>query len=650
MLGFPSAVLPPALRPLLVLASLGLVTIAVWTLYSQALPGRFLFDDIAFLGPLSSIHDGLSALVFIVSGDGGPLGRPIALATFALQAGSWPDNPAAMLRVNFAIHLLTVWAVFLLATGLVLLRQPAGKSQSQWIGLAVSALWGLSPFLATTHLMIWQRVTSLSGLFVMAGLAAFVWAHLIARDRSRIASSLLVAGLGMGTFLAAFSKENGALLPLLALVILALWIPRPFWMERRLDRGLIVLLAMVPSLLVLGYLISLVPGVLQHGYGPERYYSPEQRLMSQPAILLEYLSNLLLPRAAAVTPFMDRLPAPAGWLTPPLTLIAGIFWPALAILAVWVRRPAPYLVFGLAFFLTGHLVESSIVGVELYFAHRNYVPSFGLYFALVYAAATVPAAHRRLATLSLTAYGILFALVLWQATNAWSEPDVAAEIWWRENPHSERATQFLAAQYLRRNDPQAARRILDETAHRNPGLALIQIQRTQLCLGRENEFPQLRAEVTEALRTAPHQIDAITELAASVRGKIRSLCAPRDLAALTAMTDALWANPAYSGSPKAKANLLMTKGFIRAEEGHEAQAVALFLEAYKLYRHLDMALYAAALMVHMGELERASSFLQGVRAQAPSHPVEGFAWRARIDIFMDLYHVAKARASAHNRT
>lgn len=428
----------PVLQRLFPILLLGLLLGAVGLLYSLAQPGYALFDEWPSLDGLKSIQDWPSTLAYILSGQTGPLGRPLALATFATQAWAWPDQPGALLQTNFALHLLATGCCFAFATGLARLHLPDSTSSPLWIGLGTAALWGLSPFLATTHLMIIQRMNSLAGLWVFAGLAAFVWAHVIDKKKVWQRRCLLIAGLGVATILGTLSKENGALLPLLALIILGLWIPREQWLRASIDRALLVLLMLLPSLMLLAYLASCLPEILAHGYGPHRYFTPGERLMSQPAILLDYLYNLLFPRAFAVSPFMDQLPVPSGWLDPPITLIAVLFWPTLLGIAVTLRQVAPYFLFSLAFFLTGHILESGFIGLELYFAHRNYVPAFGLYFGLVFAIVTIPIQFRRFAIIGLTAYVMLFAFVLFQVTSTWNNTAVNAELWLKKIPiHNE---------------------------------------------------------------------------------------------------------------------------------------------------------------------------------------------------------------------
>ncbi len=626
--------------PLLYAATAAVLTLSIWITYSAALPGHFLFDDVPNLQSLADVKDWLSGLVFAFTGESGPLGRPLALATFALQSDAWPENPSAMLRVNLVIHVLAVWTCLVLSLGLIRLRPLAGDDRGFWIAFAVAALWGLSPFLATTHLMIIQRMTSLAGLFVLAGLAAFVWAHVLAEGRPILARSLLI-GTGAATILATLSKENGALLPLLALAILWLWIPKERRLSRRLDRGLIALLVILPSFIILAYLASQLPGIIEQGYGPGRYFTPAERLMSQPAILLDYVQQLFLPRAFAVSPFMDRIPAPKGWLDPPITLIALLLWLSAAGIAIRLRHARPVLLFGLVFFLAGHLLESSFFGLELYFAHRNYVPAFGLYFAFVMTLAALPAPYHRLMAFGLTAYILLFGIILLQVTSAWSQTHVSARFWVAQNPYSERATQVLVNQFLQEGDFVGARRAFDALAKRSPTLAMIQIQRTAYCIGEESDFPGLLSEVNDRLRTAMYGEAAAAELFKAALADPSRRCKGRDHAALAAMAGALLENPVYAETPTGRAYLLATKAIAEEKAGNTPGAIELLMEAFETHPALDIATYGAISMANLNQYERAQAFLNEALAKAPDHPFKRIVWSRHLEDTRDAVNASR---------
>lgn len=610
------------------------IGIILW-LYSLALPGYALFDDWPSLDGLNKIQDLHSGLVYVSTGITGPLGRPLSLATFAMQAFSWPENMSALLRVNFGIHALATLISFSLAVGLARLRIP-DRATTSWIGLGVAALWGLSPFLATTHLMLIQRMTSLSALFVLMGLTAFVWAHLLKGRQSWLARLMLVGGLAFATFCATLAKENGALLALLALVILWLWIPPGNRLRGAVERRLILMLAVVPALLLLGYLAIRLPGILEHGYGPHRYFTPLERMMGQPVVLLDYLRNLLAPRAAAVSPFTDRWPVPSGWLDPPTTLLAAAFWLVLILTALVLRQKAPYLLFGLTFFLVGHLLESSFLGLEIYFAHRNYLPVFGVYFALIFGLSNVAVRYRRLVIIAISSYVLLFMIILFQVTSQWNNALLNARIWLDENPWSERGAQFLTTQLIRKGDFQGARQVLDAAVELNPDLALVQIQRTGLCLGQEEGFPSLLNEVISILRIASYQPLAAHELAKFANADPAHLCPSRDYFALSRMADALLKNPPYFQDTNARSQLILTKAFAEVEIGNIKKANDYFRESFRVSPNLDVFFYGASLMANAGEYDQVYAFLAEARESSPRPRLERSLWLKRLDDFLEI--------------
>ncbi|BCU05452.1 tetratricopeptide repeat protein [Allochromatium tepidum] len=635
------------LKPLLPLSVLALAIIGIWFAYTAALPGYFLFDDEINLQGLQTVRDFKSAFIFTFSGEN-VLGRPLSLATFAAQAQAWPDRPDLFLRVNFAIHLLAVAACFLLAVGLVLLRGAAHLNKTLWIGVGVAALWGFSPFLATTHLMIIQRMTSLAGLLTLTGLTAFAWAHLFAANQSiKLARGLLIL-TGLMILLATLAKENGALLPLLALVIIWLWIPKQHRLTERPERILLFVFIILPSLFLAIYLSHLFIIILDHGYSAQRYFTLDQRLMSQPTILLDYLRNLFLPQAFSVTPFMDHIPAPQGWLQPPLTLLAMLFWVFLLVFAFWWRRVAPVVLFGILFFLTGHLLESTFIGLELYFAHRNYVPAFGLYFALVYSLAYVPKRFSGLAVFFFSAYLGLFAFVLFQVTYGWHQVHIATRFWLEKNPYSERAVQVFANQRITQGEPTEARRAFDHAAALSPEIAILQIQRTQFCWGEEDQFPVLLQEVKEHLRTAAfHQVAAV-ELFKAAYGNPTASCAPRDYSALSVLAQALLDNPAYAESDFAKGYLLATEGLVALNRDEDlARAIALFEQAFHTFPAQDFATYGALLMANADQFERAYAFLEDAREQLPKHP---FKRMAQLRYYADVQQKIEAAQRIKEQT
>ena len=80
--------------------------IVVGACYYPSLPGSFHLDDQPNMSGLNKVHDLASGIDYSLAGVAGPTGRPLALATFALQWNQWDSNPAAFLIVNILLHLV----------------------------------------------------------------------------------------------------------------------------------------------------------------------------------------------------------------------------------------------------------------------------------------------------------------------------------------------------------------------------------------------------------------------------------------------------------------------------------------------------------------------------------------------------------------
>lgn len=178
----------------------GILAIA-WFAYAPALGGVFLLDDVSNLAGLAGVDDWSSATNFALSGDAGPLGRPLALVTFLPQAAAWERTAAPFLTANILLHLgnacLVLWMLYKLSSARL---ENAGNRT--YIAIAASAIWLLMPLLASSSLMIIQRMTTLSAAFVLLGLIGYLTARRSIDDRPKLALIGMSAALAGGTLLA----------------------------------------------------------------------------------------------------------------------------------------------------------------------------------------------------------------------------------------------------------------------------------------------------------------------------------------------------------------------------------------------------------------------------------------------------------------
>src|SRR5690606_20369482 len=86
----------------------------------------------------------------------------------------------------------------------------------------------------------------------------------------------------------------------------------------------------------------------------------------------------------------------------------------------------------------GHIMESSVVMLELYFEHRNYLPAALLFWPLAWWLAS-PTRFRRWLLAGLIGYASLMLLTTAAQARLWNNPLTLALTWAEQNPHSARA-------------------------------------------------------------------------------------------------------------------------------------------------------------------------------------------------------------------
>jgi hypothetical protein len=338
-------------------------------IYWQGIGGGFFFDDeanILHIERLRLVDLSLPALCEAwQSGISGPSGRPIVQLSFALNhyfSGGFA--PFAFKATNLAIHLLTGILIFLAARRLLVVPTVAA---------AATALWLLHPIQLTSVLYVVQRMSSLSAFFLLAGFLL----HMLGRERGGGSGWLmLLAGWLVCWPLSFFSKETGVLFPLFVLAW-ELIVRRS--QVGRLDRFARVLSSVIGAGIAAAAVYLLLPAGQWLWAGYEmRSFSPGERLLTEGRVLWFYLDLLLFPRLEAFGLYHDDIQLSTDIFSPWTTLPAWLGLIGFAWLAWRARRRAPLLSFGIAWFLIGHVLESTVLPLEIAHEHRNYLPSFGI--------------------------------------------------------------------------------------------------------------------------------------------------------------------------------------------------------------------------------------------------------------------------------
>jgi hypothetical protein len=345
-------------------------------IYQPGLDGPAFLDDAVNLRVLDKLEERPELLLDVVRGNAsGPLGRPVSMLGFGLERIYLADGLRGTKRLNLALHLVTGSVLFLLA---ITVCREMKLDRPELVGLIAAALWLFNPLFTSTVLYTVQRMALLATLFSLLSL----WCYCMARRRG--VHGLAAAGWLLACVacfvLAAFSKENALLVvPLLMLLEWQVYGFRSASADRsrRLASGSAVLfgLGSLAALLV----ITWDPDFILSGY-QRRNFTLGERLLTEARILWSYCWQLLWPQAGQLGLYQDDQLVSRSWLSPASTLPAVAAWAftlSAALYFAWQRRLTP-LVLGLLFFLVGHLMESTLIPLELYFEHRNYLPAAGL--------------------------------------------------------------------------------------------------------------------------------------------------------------------------------------------------------------------------------------------------------------------------------
>ena len=593
-----------------------LVTVlAYWT----GLYGPFVLDDTNNLNPILEWLHGDNTLQHALLGNAsGMFGRSLSMATLMFSAWVGGYDPFAFKLGNLLAHLLCSFVGWRMLRH-ALARDARLREHADLAAALLVAVWLLHPLNVSTVLYAVQRMAQISTLFTLAALWTYFAARrmLELRQTRRAACGLFVL-FPLLVVCGLLGKENAALAPALCLVFELAYFHQtsdehqPPAAKRMIAVFYSVFL-LVPAILA-AVIFVLQPDRLISGYAIRDFTLP-QRLLSEGRALLDYIGALLLPRSPAMGVYNDDFAVSSGLLSPPSTLFALLALGAISVLAIALRKRAPSIFAGWFFFLVAHAIESSILPLELFFEHRNYLPAFGL---LLYLAGTAEFLTRRIESGALPRWklGMLaaggYALALGVAAHA------RASVWADEghlliqeatyHPGSIRAKTTLAFYAIRQGNVKFAKVAVDSLLQNaNPRVReLAYLERVLVdCVVSGSASPQDLHDAVELARPLV-TLDEMLEFAdlASVNDQRRCVGAgPMDLAnAIVAIVATAHNQP---DGVKPKWSLRFTAARLYADAGDWKQALLQAELAWQPGADAPVGAFLARAYVHSGMRENA---------------------------------------------
>ncbi|MCI5129932.1 MAG: hypothetical protein D3904_00020 [Candidatus Electrothrix sp. EH2] len=457
-----------------------LITFLILLVYSNTFQSSWQFDDEPNILFNSNLH--ISELTFeqinramrahpSSTTEGGKLYRPIPCLTFGLNWYFGQDNVFGYHLVNISIHIMTAWLLFLTLRLLLRIYYKKKYPPDFFITAALLAVlfWALAPIQTQAVTYIVQRMASMAAMFSIASIYTYL------RGRTAANRKILWFLLCLIFFFTALgSKENAFLL-----------LPSLMLIEFVFFKHQITKKQIISSIISVSFILIVAALFVRYGLGhsPFSFSDPlsfldsystrpftfSQRILTQPRILLMYLSQIFLPAADRLS-FEHELVLSTSLFSPWTTL------PSIAIIfgmigsSFYFLKKYPLICFPILFFFLNHAVESTVFPLELVFEHRNYLPSLFLFLPFGVSAAHIVYGkpHRPVFQRGAVATcAALFLIISGHATYTRNKVWATEETLWtdaiRKAPNSARAARYLGKWYQKHGQDKLAYRYLQQS-------------------------------------------------------------------------------------------------------------------------------------------------------------------------------------------
>ncbi|MBW2109288.1 MAG: tetratricopeptide repeat protein [Deltaproteobacteria bacterium] len=354
-------------------------------IYSNTLNAPLQFDDDTSIlkNPYIRLtHLSLEDLWRTVSGVKGFSKRPVAHLSFALNYYFHRYRVAGYHGVNIAVHVLAGILLYgFIKTTLTLVRTSGNAapvclqawttpSGSSMIALLSALLWLVHPIQTQSVTYIVQRMNSMAAMFFILSMVLYIKGRLSNKPLRRAG---WFSGCALSGLLALGSKEIAATLPFFILLYEWFFFQHLTmgWLKRNVAymAGLSALLCLLLWIYLGGHPIRAVLS----GY---RYheFTVIQRVLTEFRVIIHYISLLVYPHPSRLN-FDYNFSLSHGLMAPPTTALcmAGILG-ALA-WAVGFAKRQPVVSFCVLWFFGNLVIESSVIGLEIIYEHRVYLPS-----------------------------------------------------------------------------------------------------------------------------------------------------------------------------------------------------------------------------------------------------------------------------------
>jgi protein O-mannosyl-transferase len=364
--------------------SITLLAVIGVLLYMNTLESPFIFDD--GINIVENPHIRMTAIApdQIAQIKHSICPRPFANFTFALNYYFHQYQVRGYHLINILIHLVTAVLIFFIAKATLRLCRKESVWSTAPTALMAAIIWLIHPLQTQSVTYVVQRMNSLAAMFSLLALLCYINVRLtFSKPPGQIIKkTVLVTAVLVTGVLGLASKENAAILPVMLLLyewfffrdLSADWLKRQAWWM------IVVIVAIIAAAII--YMGANPLAFLLNMYETQPFTMP-QRLLTEPSVILYYLSLLFSPHPARLNLDYSFPISQSLWL-PATTTLSLTTLLLLLIGSVVASKKYRLASFAILWFLITLVIESSFIGLALIFEHRTYLPSVFLVIAFTW--------------------------------------------------------------------------------------------------------------------------------------------------------------------------------------------------------------------------------------------------------------------------
>ncbi|WP_299582731.1 hypothetical protein [uncultured Microbulbifer sp.] len=554
------------------------------------------------------ITDLNSLYLYVVDPLGADWTRSVSRLSFLINDQYWPASPENFKQTNIAIHLLTGLLLFWVLLKLLSLKFT--EREAGLIALLATAIWMLHPYHVSTTLYVVQRMTQLMTLFLILSLFLYISFRL---ENSPLKACCYLTGSVLAATLSVFSKENGAIILLLVPLI-----EYSFVQRYKKFYNPYLNIALLFGVVIFFMIFSLATRNSWSSWDDRVFFSVLDRLSIQGEVIAEYWGSFFFIGSADWGLYHDD----KEWLYNlngiQFTSLWWLFHIGIAAFAFYLRKKAPLVTFSVCWFYLTHIIESTVVPMELKYEHRNYLPYIGLAtgfsYLLVLAGNHLKKQHGRKALVVMVLPLAVSVLLLSNRAETWSDYRYLAIKWSERHPYSLRAQLSIISLLAETGNPQKALDRIEFILPRfsDPSLELLR-------LNIQCEYPGLdnvRPIYSSNFREQHYSI--------AVDLQLREILTPEKLACvnyylpeggMTQLLQDIEQISALNRSPRLYVSYLDLSARAYLLLGKEKQALIARENAWKLLPNIVTGLELAKIYLLTGDKESASKLIDWIDKQ-----------------------------------